>query len=450
MIETARGAEVRVLRGHRPRAEPVHAADDRREDARPAEAAGEARRDGTKMTLLHGTELNIDPDGEVDWGPEFLSGFDVTVASVHSMFNQSKDEMTRRIVRACENPYVNIIGHPTARKIGQRAPIEYDLDEVFAAAARTGTALEINAYPDRLDLRDEHVMWAKRHGVKFSIDTDSHSTVHLAHMRYGIGTAQRGWVTKDDVINAWPLVQAQGVPEEGPGLTAAPRDGGRPRPLSRRFFARPSPVVARELLGRLLVRRLGRRGAGRADRRDRGVPAGRPREPLVRGADGAQRGDVRAGRLPLCVFHVRHALLHERGDRAAGRGERGAAARGRAAGRAGGRWRAGAGVDGAAAALLGPGAADAGVRRDARSRTASDLVAGGDLWIAAGRRAPDDAVAVGPARSGSGARRTSRGASGSTAARSCRRRGRRLSRRRPPCYDPPSWPAPTRASSSSS
>jgi DNA polymerase (family 10) len=121
------------------------------------------------------------------------------------MFNQSKDEMTRRIVRACENPYVNIIGHPTARKIGQRAPIEYDFDEVCAAAARTGTALEINAYPDRLDLRDEHVMWAKRHGVKFSIDTDSHSTVHLAHMRYGIGTAQRGWVTKDDVINAWPL-----------------------------------------------------------------------------------------------------------------------------------------------------------------------------------------------------------------------------------------------------
>jgi DNA polymerase (family 10) len=168
-----------------------------------------------KMTLLHGTELNIDPDGGVDWGPEFLSGFDVTVASVHSMFNQSKDEMTRRIVRACENPYVNIIGHPTARKIGQRAPIEFDLDEVFAAAARTGTALEVNAYPDRLDLRDEHVMWAKRHGVKFAIDTDSHSTVHLAHMRYGIGTAQRGWLTKDDVINAWPLAKLRTFLKKG-------------------------------------------------------------------------------------------------------------------------------------------------------------------------------------------------------------------------------------------
>jgi DNA polymerase (family 10) len=157
------------------------------------------------MTLLHGTELNIDPDGGVDWGPEFLHGFDVCVASVHSHFNQSKGEMTRRIVRACENPHVNIIGHPTGRQIGGRAPVEFDLDEVFVAAARTGTALEINAFPDRLDLRDEHVMWAKRHGCVFAVDTDSHSTVHLPFMRYGIGTAQRGWLTKGDVINAWPL-----------------------------------------------------------------------------------------------------------------------------------------------------------------------------------------------------------------------------------------------------
>jgi DNA polymerase (family X) len=158
-----------------------------------------------KMVLLHGSELNIDPDGNVDWEPEFLEGFDVLVASVHSHFNQSKDEMTRRIVRACENPYVNIIGHPTARLIGQRAPIEFDLEEVFAAAARTGTALEVNAYPDRLDLRDEHIMWARRHGVRFSVDTDSHSTVHLPYMRFGVATAQRGWLTADDVINAWPL-----------------------------------------------------------------------------------------------------------------------------------------------------------------------------------------------------------------------------------------------------
>jgi DNA polymerase (family 10) len=160
-----------------------------------------------KMTLLHGTELNIDPEGNVDWGPEFLDAFEVRVASVHSMFGQSKDEMTRRIIRAMENPYVNVIGHPTTRKINQRQPVEFDVDEVFAAAARTGTALEVNAYPDRLDLKDEHIMWAKRYGVKFAVDTDSHATTHLEHMRYGVAMAQRGWLTKDDVINAWPLAK---------------------------------------------------------------------------------------------------------------------------------------------------------------------------------------------------------------------------------------------------
>lgn len=158
-----------------------------------------------KMRLLHGTELNIDPDGEVDWPPEFLDGFDLCVASVHSHFNQSAEEMTRRLVRACENPYVNIIGHPTGRMIGRRPPVEVDLDAVFEACARTGTALEINSFPDRLDLRDEHIRWAKRYGVKFSIDSDAHSTVHLAYQRYGVGTAQRGWLTADDVINTWPL-----------------------------------------------------------------------------------------------------------------------------------------------------------------------------------------------------------------------------------------------------
>jgi DNA polymerase (family 10) len=158
-----------------------------------------------KMELLHGTELNIGPDGSVDWDAEFLSGFDICVASVHSHFNQPASEMTARFIRACENPYVNVIGHPTTRQIGRRGQVEADWDAVFAAAARTGTAMEINSYPDRLDLPDGLIARAKRHGVKFAIDTDSHSTVHLLHLRYGIGQAQRAWVTKDDVINAWPL-----------------------------------------------------------------------------------------------------------------------------------------------------------------------------------------------------------------------------------------------------
>ena len=158
-----------------------------------------------KMAVLHGTELNIGPDGDVDWPPEFLAGFDLCVASVHSHFNQSRAEMTRRFLRACENPYVNIIGHPTTRMIGRRPGVDVDLDEVFKAAARTGTALEVNAFPDRLDLPDEHIARARRYGVKFAIDSDSHATGHLAVMRYGIGTAQRGWLTPDDVINTWPL-----------------------------------------------------------------------------------------------------------------------------------------------------------------------------------------------------------------------------------------------------
>ena len=159
------------------------------------------------MVLLHGTELNIQPDGSVDWDEEFLSGFDVCVASIHSHFNMSKDDMTQRMIRAMENPAVNIIGHPTTRKIGGRDPIDLDLDEVFKAAARTGTAMEINSHPDRLDLKDEHIAWARDHGVRFAIDTDSHSTLHLPHVRFGVANAQRGWVTKAEVINTWPLAR---------------------------------------------------------------------------------------------------------------------------------------------------------------------------------------------------------------------------------------------------
>lgn len=157
------------------------------------------------MRVLHGTELNIGPEGEVDWPAEFLAGFDICVASVHSHFTQDRDVMTRRLVRACENPHVHVIGHPTAHMIGRRAPVDADLDAVFAACARTGTALEINSFPDRLDLRDDDILRAKRHGVKFAVDSDAHSTIHLRYVRYGIGTAQRGWLTSDDVINTWPL-----------------------------------------------------------------------------------------------------------------------------------------------------------------------------------------------------------------------------------------------------
>jgi len=205
MVETAaaRGYSYYAITDHAPNLFMQRMSDDKMLAQR--EQVRELAKRYPKMTLLHGTELNIDADGEVDWDADFLAGFDLCVASVHSSFNQPREEMTRRLVRACENPYVNIIGHPTARLIGRRPPVDADLDEVFRACARTGTALEINSFPDRLDLRDEHILWAKRHGVKFAVNSDSHSTLHLAGIRYGVGTAQRGWLTRDDVINTWPL-----------------------------------------------------------------------------------------------------------------------------------------------------------------------------------------------------------------------------------------------------
>ncbi|RST18957.1 DNA polymerase/3'-5' exonuclease PolX [Streptomyces sp. WAC05374] len=179
------------------------------------ERVRELDREHRGMRLLHGTELNIDPDGEVDWPPEFLAEFDLCVASVHSHFNQSRQALTRRLVRACENPYVAVIGHPTTRRIGKRPGLDADFDAVFEACAATGTALEINAHPERLDLRDEDVLRAKRYGVKFAVNSDAHSVTHLPYMRYGVGTAQRGWLTKDDVINTWPLTRLRSFLRKG-------------------------------------------------------------------------------------------------------------------------------------------------------------------------------------------------------------------------------------------
>jgi histidinol phosphatase-like PHP family hydrolase len=161
--------------------------------------------DTTGMVLLHGSELNIAADGSVDWDEDFLSGFDICVASVHSSFEQDRATMTKRFVAAAENPRVNIIGHPLTRKIGRRPPVEVDMDALYAACARTGTALEINASPDRMDLPPQHIAAAREAGVKFAVDTDAHSLVDLTNMRYGVAAARFGGLTKEDVINAWPL-----------------------------------------------------------------------------------------------------------------------------------------------------------------------------------------------------------------------------------------------------
>jgi len=158
----------------------------------------------SRLRLLHGSELNIARDGSLDWPEEFLDGFDVLVASVHSHFDLPRDEMTRRLLRAIEHPCVNVIGHPTARRMGKRPAIDFDVEAVCKAAAATGTALEVNASPERLDLPDELARAAVEYGVKLAVSTDAHSIVHLDNMHLGVATAQRGWVRKADVVNAMP------------------------------------------------------------------------------------------------------------------------------------------------------------------------------------------------------------------------------------------------------
>ena len=158
-----------------------------------------------KIQILKSAETDILKDGTLDFSNESLEKMDYVLASVHTNINMPKDEMTKRIITAIESGYVNILGHPTDRIINQRPPINLDLDKVFQAAKDNNVIMEIDSYPDRLDLNDENILKAKEYSLKFSISTDSHRTQHLFLMRYGIGTAKRGWLKKDDVINTYPL-----------------------------------------------------------------------------------------------------------------------------------------------------------------------------------------------------------------------------------------------------
>jgi DNA polymerase (family 10) len=160
---------------------------------------------GDKIVVLHGVELSIGSDGELDYSDEVLGGFDLVVASIHHDLDQDHNRITQRLLRAIEHPYVNIIGHPMGRCIGKRENLRFDFDEICRAAARHQVALEVNAHPSRLDLPDEYVRRAISHGVRLAVSTGAHSVSDLAHMRLGVATAQRGWATSEDVINAWPL-----------------------------------------------------------------------------------------------------------------------------------------------------------------------------------------------------------------------------------------------------
>ena len=157
------------------------------------------------ITIFAGIEVDILADGDLDLSDDVLAQMGVVIASVHSVFNQEPAKMTERLLKAVENPNTSIIGHPTGRLQLRRDAYHFDMDAVLAAAAKYKVAMELNSYPDRLDLNDIHLRQAKQRGVKIVINTDSHHTSHLDKIRYGILQARRAWLTKDDVLNTLPV-----------------------------------------------------------------------------------------------------------------------------------------------------------------------------------------------------------------------------------------------------
>jgi len=157
------------------------------------------------ITILKGAEVNIMKDGKLDINNETLKQLDVVGIAVHSHFNMPRNEMTKRIISAMENEHADILYHPTGRIIHQREPYDVDIEKIIEAAKRTGTILEVDAYPDRLDLKDEYIKKAIMGGCKIIIDSDAHSVLHFKYLEYGIAQARRGWAESKHVINTKPL-----------------------------------------------------------------------------------------------------------------------------------------------------------------------------------------------------------------------------------------------------
>jgi len=167
----------------------------------------EARLEGFR--LFAGTEVDIHQDGTLDLDDEVLAQLDIVVASVHSYMNLPPEQMTERLLRAFENPYLNIVAHPTGRLLLRREPFGFDLENVLGEARRRNIAMEINSSPERLDLNDTHIRLCKEKGVKLVISTDSHHTSHLQNIKYGVLMARRGWLEKKDVLNTLPAAAFQ-------------------------------------------------------------------------------------------------------------------------------------------------------------------------------------------------------------------------------------------------
>ena len=158
-----------------------------------------------KFRVLSGCEANIMQDGSIDIDDKVLARLDYVIAGVHSHFKMPVEKMTERIIKAMENPHVDIISHPTGRLIMKREEYQIDVEKILEAARETKTALEINSYPERLDLRDVYIKRAREEGVKMVINTDSHNPSQLHYIEYGISQARRGWAEKEDIINCWPV-----------------------------------------------------------------------------------------------------------------------------------------------------------------------------------------------------------------------------------------------------
>ncbi|HET8924488.1 MAG TPA: DNA polymerase/3'-5' exonuclease PolX [Candidatus Acidoferrum sp.] len=169
------------------------------------------------IRVLVGSEVDILKDGSLDYSDEILAQLDVVVCSIHSYFNLDRTAMTERYLAAVENPYTQIIAHPTGRLLLRRDPFDYDMERVLDACAKHGVAMECNSYPDRLDLKDVYLRMCKERGVKVVISTDSHNTGNLAFIRYGVTMARRGWLEKKNVVNTLPAAEFLGALRPKPG-----------------------------------------------------------------------------------------------------------------------------------------------------------------------------------------------------------------------------------------
>ena len=158
-----------------------------------------------KFQILQGCEANIMPDGSIDISDDALAKLDYVIAGVHSQMKMPKEKMTERIIKAMENPNVDIISHPTGRILKQRDEIEINFDKILIHAKETGTILEINANPYRLDLNAQNIRKAKKIGVKMIIGSDAHHKEQLKFIEYGVSQARRGWLEKKDILNCYPL-----------------------------------------------------------------------------------------------------------------------------------------------------------------------------------------------------------------------------------------------------